>query len=209
MSVPSFNVAIQGQGTASADELNTFSQVGQTSAQLRTFSGLYGMAVLLQGVNTVNDGLGGYFYWNPAGTEQDDNFNFIQPPGSTGQWWRLSLVPPGQGGTYPYDIGFFVTGSFISGEVLAAFVMDREVSFVANYSPSQCIALTAATAASVITIKQNGTSIGTITFGIGGTVGAFAGTAATFQIGDVLEFVGPVTADATLGNLCITFSGTR
>jgi len=79
MSAPSLNAAIQGQGTISADNLNTFTQTAQMTSQLREFTGLPGMLVFLQGVAFANDGNGGFFWWNPSGTEPDDNFNFIVP----------------------------------------------------------------------------------------------------------------------------------
>ncbi len=99
MPIPSLGVAIQGQNTTSADRLNTYIQTAQNTPQLRTITGEPGMAILLQGVSQPNDGLGGLFYWNAGGTEPDDNMNYIQPPGSTGQWWRDILYPPPGGST--------------------------------------------------------------------------------------------------------------
>ena len=92
MSAPALNSAIQGQGTISADNLNTFIQTAQMSTQLREFTGLPGMVVQLQGIAFTNDGLGGFFYWNSSGTESDDNLNYIVPNGaSSGEWERLSF----------------------------------------------------------------------------------------------------------------------
>lgn len=92
MSVPQLNAAIQGQGTISADNLNTYIQTAQTSSELRVFTGLPGMVVQLQGIIFANDGLGGFFYWNPSGTEPDDNFNYIMPNGTgSGEWERITL----------------------------------------------------------------------------------------------------------------------
>lgn len=93
MSVPSLNAAIQGQGTISADNLNTFTQTAQITSQLREFTGLPGMLIFLQGVAFANDGNGGFFWWNPSGTEPDDNFNYIVPNGdSSGEWERLTIA---------------------------------------------------------------------------------------------------------------------
>lgn len=101
MTAPILNVAIQGQGTISADNLNTFTQTAQMTSQLRNFTGIPGMVVFLQGIAFPNDGGGGFFYWNPSGTEPDDNFNFIVPNGdSTGEWERLTISPSTGAGSF-------------------------------------------------------------------------------------------------------------
>lgn len=93
MSAPSLAAQIQGQGVVSADNLNTYMQTAQMASQLRDFSGLPGMAVILQGITVPNDGFGGVFYWNSAGTEPDDNLNYIIPEGTgTGEWVRFGLI---------------------------------------------------------------------------------------------------------------------
>ena len=45
MSIPALNAAIQGQGTVSADNLNTYVQTAQMAPQLRAFVGLPGMLI--------------------------------------------------------------------------------------------------------------------------------------------------------------------
>ena len=99
MSAPQLTNYINGQGSVSGDQLNTFVQTAQNVTQLRNFTGAPGQAVQLQGQTTAGDGYGGFFYWNPAGTEPDDGINYIQPYGSTGQWWRITVndeftIPP-------------------------------------------------------------------------------------------------------------------
>ena len=90
--IPSNQQFVQGQGAVSADQLNSFPQICTTAAQLRTFVGLPNMVVVLEGINTVNDGNAGIFYWNAAGNTPDDNQNFIVPSaaGPTGEWVRLT-----------------------------------------------------------------------------------------------------------------------
>ncbi len=93
MSAPQLAAQIQGQGTVSADNLNTYLQGAQMASQLRDFTGLPGMTVFLQGITVPNDGSGGLFWWNPSGTEPDDNYNYIVPEGTgTGEWVRLGIV---------------------------------------------------------------------------------------------------------------------
>jgi len=93
MSAPAPQAYIQGQGTVSADNLNTFIQTATNATMLRLLTGLPGMIILLQGIAFENDGDGGIFYWNALGTHADDNFNYIVPEGTgTGEWERLSVL---------------------------------------------------------------------------------------------------------------------
>jgi hypothetical protein len=101
MTAPQLNAAIQGQGTISADNLNTYVQTAQNSAQLRDFTGVINQVVQLQGITLPNDGTGGWFYWNPSGTEPDDDFNYIVPSGSgSGEWVRLTFAVSNESGVF-------------------------------------------------------------------------------------------------------------
>ena len=111
--------------------------------------------------------------------------------------------------TNPYDIGFFVPGTYTASQVIAAFVMVRAVAFAANFAPSLAKSQTAATLSSTITIQKNGSSIGTIVFAAGASTSTIAGSAVSFAVGDMLSFVAPGTPDATLAGVQITLSGTR
>jgi hypothetical protein len=114
MSAPQLTQYIQGQGAVTADGLNTFLQTTNVVADLRSFIGVTGMTVQVRGQNTVNDGAGGTFYWNPLGVGPDDNLNIIVPFGAaTGVWTRLTIlvnVPSSQ---------YFV----LTGTVSTAFVV--------------------------------------------------------------------------------------
>ena len=114
MAVPKNMVFIQGVTTLSDDYLNTMVQVCDTAADLRNFIGLTNMAVLLLGIASVDDGLGGDFFWNPTAAGPDDNLDTIVPYGitQTGAWVRLS--EPGGGGaqtvTFTSDVCFRFDG---------------------------------------------------------------------------------------------------
>jgi hypothetical protein len=91
MTAPALAVQIQGQGTVSADNLNTYESTCNIFSDLRAFIGTVGMQVFVRGGAAVNDGLGGEFYWNASGTGPDDNLNNIVPTGAAlGCWTRLS-----------------------------------------------------------------------------------------------------------------------
>lgn len=91
--VPPVNgVASNGVGVVADSQLNTFVQTDSTAAQLRSFVGLSGMCVVLQGFVTSGDGGAGTFYWNSgSGFVDDGGITTIVPPAaSTGAWLRLA-----------------------------------------------------------------------------------------------------------------------
>jgi hypothetical protein len=51
----------------------------------------------VQGAISANDGLGGFFYWNPTSAANDNGATVLKPTsaGSTGRWIRLGLPPVG------------------------------------------------------------------------------------------------------------------
>ena len=65
------------------------------------------------------------------------------------------------------------------------------------------------TSAATITIKQNGSSIGTINISTGGVVTFTFASAVTLSPGDVLDFVNQASADLTLSGIFWTISGLR
>lgn len=133
MPIPSLTVQIQGISVVSADNMNTWVQGGALAADMRTITGLPGMTILAVGMNTINDGEGGLFYWNGASTETDDNLNYIVPHGTfQGAWWRLDLETgstavvdwgsPGAIGSVTPNTGVFTT-LFVNDFVAAQFLL--------------------------------------------------------------------------------------
>jgi len=131
MSIPSLAVQVQGQSAVTADYLNTLLENCQTAAQLRTFSGVTGMGLFLQGIAAPNDGLGGYFAWT-LGSATDDNLYTIVPSGQTaGYWKRLGqwIIGAGAGGgssanaaiEFRYDGGGSVPSTGVLGDQVLPF----------------------------------------------------------------------------------------
>lgn len=111
MTAPLLTRYIQGQGSCSADNLNTFAQTCDTVAQLRAFIGTVGVEVLIRGLTAPNDGGAGAFYWNALGTGPDDGVNTIVPTGAAiGCWSRLVTLAVGQQNIY----GFSTTTALLS-----------------------------------------------------------------------------------------------
>lgn len=146
MSVPALNVAIQGQGIISADNLNTFIQTAQNTTQLRYLTGTPGMVVQLQGIVIPNDGGAGFFYWNQSGTEPDDNYNYITPTGSgTGQWVRIAFAQT-------ISPGLFTT---LTVSELATFKSDVTIGGILSISISQGISGTGSTQGTAMPLIAN------------------------------------------------------
>ena len=92
MTAPTPQQFIQGQGTVSADNLNTFVQTVTNITQLRLIIGLPGMQILLEGLVTPGDGGAGPFYWNTTSIGPDNGTSIIVPQsGVPGAWIRLSI----------------------------------------------------------------------------------------------------------------------
>lgn len=146
MTAPQLNAAIQGQGTVSADNLNTYIQTSINSPQLRDFTGLPGMVIQLQGIAFPNDGFGGFFYWNPFGTEPDDNLNYIVPIGdTTGEWERITLIQGAGTGNFTtitasglvnlksdVIIGGILSQSLVTGLIGAGSIQSNATPLTAN-----------------------------------------------------------------------------
>jgi hypothetical protein len=108
------------------------------------------------------------------------------------------------------DVSSFFAGVPGNSALVAQFVASRAMGFPINATGSKAALAVAATASTVLTVKKNGTSIGTITFGASGTTGTFAFAAATeLASGDILTVNGPSSADATAAGISITFQFTR
>lgn len=112
----------------------------------------------------------------------------------------------------PYDVGAFFPDCPQDSELMLLHVFDRNVTFQLHFAQSRAKALVAATASTVIDVKKNGTSVGSITFAAAATVGTFLTSPATtvsFLAGDYLELVAPATHDLTLADITVTLHGSR
>lgn len=113
--------------------------------------------------------------------------------------------------TQPYDIGLFVPGVPTGGEIVLRLPVARAVDFADDFAGSYATARVAAAASAVFTVKVNGTSVGTVTFGAASTTGTFVttGGALSLSAGAVLSVEAPAVADATLADIGFNFKGTR
>lgn len=100
-------VFVTGQGSVNGDMLNTFVQVCQNFAQMRTFSALNDMSVYVLGGASEGDGLQGQFWWNGYLINPvDNNTTVIVPYGNIqGAWLRLPVSLPTNSPVRPIATG--------------------------------------------------------------------------------------------------------
>ena len=90
MAVPSPNLYANGIGAVSGDNFNSDTQTVFNLAQLRTFTGVTNMAVLLLGFVAPNDGGQAFYVYLAGGPYVDNDTTVIVPYGAlTGAWLRL------------------------------------------------------------------------------------------------------------------------
>lgn len=111
----------------------------------------------------------------------------------------------------PHDVSGFNVGVLTSNQVIIRHVFTRAVVFADEFAGSRGRAGTSAAASTTFLVRKNGSNIGTMVFGAGGTVATFTttGTTVSFAIGDLLEVVAPSSVDATLANVAVTMAGVR
>ncbi len=108
----------------------------------------------------------------------------------------------------PFDIGLYIEGVTTNSENVLRYVFNRAVTLPASLTGSHASANTASTGTVSFALKNNGGSIGTITFTASATGTFTFASPVTFAIGDVLTITAPVTADATLADININLAGT-
>lgn len=110
----------------------------------------------------------------------------------------------------PYIVSNFFSGAPGNSALMIRHDVPGTVVFAAGLSSSVASAGTAATGSTVLTIKKNGSSVGTITFGAGQSTGVFAmASQQSFASGDVLSVHNQGSADATLADISFSIRGTR
>jgi len=107
-----------------------------------------------------------------------------------------------------YDIAGGSTGSPTASAKLLTFVAVRNMSLPTNLTGSYCVAGTAATATTTITLNKNGSSFGNISFAAAATIATFTVAATSFIAGDIITVVASATPDTTLADIGFTLTGT-
>lgn len=141
----------------------------------------------------------------PAG-----NLAALYTDGTTNGLAGAVFAAAGAADPSPYDVPLsYAGGPPASSEVIGRVVACRDIAFAANFAGSNGYIGTNPTGSFVISVQDDGVTIGTITIS---TLGAFTfattgGTAKTVAAGSRLEFVAPA-ADATAADIAATLEGT-
>lgn len=108
-----------------------------------------------------------------------------------------------------YDIACNVFGQPGDGDLVMRFVATRPFKLMDNFAGSVGYVGTNPDASAVFDVRKNGSSIGTVTVGTGGTFtfSTTGSTIETFAVGDRFEVFAPSPADATMADVSLTFLG--
>ena len=108
-----------------------------------------------------------------------------------------------------YDLVVFMNDVPGDAAILGRWAIAHSISFATDFAGSNVSAGTAATASTVLTVKKNGTSVGTLIFAASGTIPTMDCTAWTCEADDIITIENQATADATLALISITLCGVR
>jgi hypothetical protein len=129
----------------------------------------------------------------------------VAAPGAAGP-----AGPAGQDAIGAADVVIFKSGKPSATEIVFYMQVVRAFTWASGLTGSLFKSLAAATSTAVLTIKQNGNSIGTLSFAAAGTVPTVTfASAVTFAVNDVISIEAPGTPDATLANISLCFKGSR
>lgn len=107
-------------------------------------------------------------------------------------------------------VAIFFTTAPTSSEVLGIYIAADDFTIAANMSGSQVSVGTNPAATFAIDVQKNGSTIATISISTAGaaTLTTTSGTSKSIAAGDILKFVGPSPADATIANVAVNVKGT-
>ena len=140
---------------------------------------------------------------------------FVADEAITVQWtgaaWEVFAGGGGGGGgPTPYDIRLGFTATPTANQVIEAILIVRNVTFAADYAGSLGVIGTTPAASLVLSVKDDGTEIGTITIATSGafTFATTGGDPKSVAAGSLLTVVAPATPVASAANAVMTLVGT-
>lgn len=118
----------------------------------------------------------------------------------------VPIPKAGGGGAVPRPIAFFFTTAPAAGETLLLYTAAEPITLAAAFAGSHGRVLTPPSAATSLSVRVNGTEVGTIGVATSGTVTFQAAAATQLAAGDLLQVVAPAAANG-LANAAITLLG--
>lgn len=108
----------------------------------------------------------------------------------------------------PYDIGGSCFGAPGASAAVTRFIAPRTMTIAAS-SATTAYCDTPSTGAVTLSIKKNGSQVGTVSFAAGANTGTVSiASPVTLAVGDRLTIVAPATPDATFGDFEISLAAT-
>ncbi len=139
-----------------------------------------------------------------------------EPKGTSGAASGDAYIADGAGSgsfqafTVPYDLAMQFAGAPGNAEVMLRLMAVRDITLPANLSGSLGDIGTGATATTVLTVKDDGVAIGTISISTASvfTFATTSGSAKTVASGSLLTIENQATADATAADITVTLKAT-
>lgn len=130
-------------------------------------------------------------------------------PGTDNTKWNLLASIGGLDPTL--ELAVYVPGLFNSSQEVISINVVRAFTLPSSLTGSLGTLKTAPAGGSfVFTLKKNGSSIGTLTFGVGSTSGTFSfASSQSFVVADVFSISAPAVQDSAAAGLAVTMLGTK
>ena len=109
----------------------------------------------------------------------------------------------GDSGETRIELSFFAASTISANEVIFSYAPTQDIELPADLVDSVIRSIANATATAVLTLRKNGSSIGTATFSAGGNTATLVMTTATSFTGntDIFTITGQASPDATLAGI--------
>jgi hypothetical protein len=116
---------------------------------------------------------------------------------------------PGPLGALPYDISFFIPGTFFNpNEIVSGVVITRDVYFAQSLPLAKAKCVTVSSTTQVLPLTVNGVQVGSVTFLAGQNVGTFIfSTMQILSAGDIIAIKTPTVLDPQIANVFVTIPG--
>lgn len=119
----------------------------------------------------------------------------------------INIIGGGGGGPTIKPISFFFTTTPSSLEPLLFYTPCETINLSSNFAGSVASTAIPPTATYILNVRKNGVSVGNITIATSGSATFTSTGPVTLTTSDQLSVVAPVTVDATIQNVSITFKG--
>lgn len=140
--------------------------------------------------------------------DQDNDFEILQDPTDDFEITLQTVASTALTIALYARFSIFIGSAPSASELLFRHEFTDQVTFAEDFALSRASAVTGATGTMEFSIQKNDVEVATVTFTSNDT-GVYAGSATTFDTGDILSLVAPASEDATLAGISFTLAGVR